>query len=243
MFEVCYAALDGVGKLLSGDVEPQCNSIACGVLWVVDNLIRGYRIKLYLCHLGVCCAEVEHCLVAVEALLATQRLARKAAVHKHAEVELWLCRGVVAQRVVPDGEAWHLHGVVCAVEKSNLVHRGLILHISVRILKGVDAVVHGLEVLRDEDTVLLGAGDDLGLILEHRRVPLVGALHAVGDEEVDERLAHRVRLHGICRIARHIHRVDLWARREDIAHGVQRVRLVVVLNRRAEVDGVGGVGA
>ena len=148
----------------------------------------------------------------------------------------------MAQRVEPDVEARHGARVVGRVEEAYLVYRGLILHVAVGILEGVDAVGHRLEVLGDEDAVLLGTGDDVGLMLEHRRVPLHGLLDRVGDEEPDEALAHRVGLVGVGRVARHIHRVDLGACREDVAHGVQRAALVGVLDGRAEVDGVGGVG-
>ena len=181
--------------------------------------------------------------MAVYTLLTGEHLACKATIHKHAEVELWLCRWVVTQRVVPDGKARHIHGVVGGVEEAYLVHRGLILHITIRILKGVDAIVYRLKVLCDEDTILLGTSDNMWLILEHRRVPLLGLLHAVGNEEVDERLTYAIGLIRVCRISRHVHRINLRTCREYVAHRVQRVRLVIILNRRAKVDSIGGIGA
>ncbi len=79
------------------------------------------------------------------------------------------------------------------------------------------------------------------LVPEHGRVVFDGTGHRVGREEPDEGLAHRVGLVRVGRIARHVHRVDLIARREYVAHRVQRVGLVVVLYGRAEVEGVGRV--
>ena len=58
---------------------------------------------------------------------------------------------------------------------------------------------------KTEDTVILGACYDLGLVLEHRRVPISGCLHRVGNEEPDEGLAHGVGLVGVGRVARHEH--------------------------------------
>ena len=241
MLEVGDCTLDGIGELLGRHIEPQSYGILAYALWVVDNALRGYRVELQFYNFGVLGAEIEHRLVACGALLSTQRLAHKAAIHKHTEVGLRLGRGVVAQRVEPDGETGHTAGVAYRVEEANLVYRGLILHIAVGVLEGVDTVIDRLEVLRDEDAVLLGTRDNRRLILKHRRVPLLRLLDRVGREEEDKRLAYRVGLIRIGSVARHIHRVNLLARREYIAHRVQGVALVVVENRRAEVDGIGGV--
>ena len=170
-----------------------------------------------------------------------QVLAREAHVGEHTQVELRIGRGVATNRIVPDGEVGHLSRVIDAIEEADLVDRGLVGLVVVAVVVGIDAVAHGLQVLRDEYTVALRAGDLRGFVLEHRRVVVAGCLDRVGLEEIDKRAAQRVGLLAILRIARHNERVDRRARREDVAQATQGVTLVIIGHGRAELDGVGGV--
>ena len=170
-----------------------------------------------------------------------QVLTREAHVGEHTQVELRISRGVAANRIVPDGKVGHLSRVIDAIEEADLVDRGLVGLVVVAVVVGIDAVTHRLQVLRDEDTVALRAGDLRGLILEHRRVVVAGRLDRVGLEEIDKRAAQRVGLLAILRVARHHERVDRGACREDVAQATQGVTLVIVGYGRAELDGVGGI--
>ena len=169
-------------------------------------------------------------------------LAPEGAVGEHAQVELRLGRGVAPHGVVPDGEVGQLGRVAGFVKEAHAVHGGVVELVAVRVLEGVDAVGYGLQVLGDEDAVVLGARDDGRTVEEERGVVLGRDGRGVGGEEPQEAPRHRVGLVGVGRIARADHRVDLAARGEDVAHGVERVALVVVADGRTEVECVGGIG-
>ena len=238
---VDYLAAYGVGQLGGRQVEPQCHRITSDGLRVVYDLLFGNAVEAYALDLRVPCPEVEHCLVAVRAGGLLEHLAFEDVIGEHAEVELRLGRRVHAQRVVPYCEVGQLGGVVGPFEEADLVGAGLVHLVVVGILEGVYPVGYRLEVLRDEYAVVLGPGYDVGLAVEDCRVVAGRLGQAVGDVEVDEALAYAVGHVAVGRVSRAYHRVDLAARREDVAGGMQRVALVVVADGAAEVEGIGGV--
>lgn len=242
VLEVGDGAADGVGKRLGGHVEPQRHRIAPHGLGVDDDPLVGDAVEVDAHDARVGRGEVEHRLVLERTGRLGEHLAAEGHVGEHAEVELRLGRHVAAQRVVPDGEVGQLERVLQLLDEAHLVDSGFVHLVVVRILDGVEPVGDGLEVLGDEDAVGLGPGDDRGLAVEDGRVVLGGLVQRVGRVEPDEALRHGVGLVAVGRVARENHRVDFVARREDVAHRVERVVLVVVLDGAAEVERIGGVG-
>ena len=186
-------------------------------------------------------AEIEHGLVPCGTFRLLERLPFEGHVGEHPHEDLRIGRDVMAQRVVPDRKVGHQRGVDQTVQKTHLVDRRFVHLVVVGILEGVDAVGNRFEVLRQENAVGLGAGDDLRLVVEQRRIVLFGFGNRVGDVKVDEALAYAVGLVGVDRIARQHHRIDLGSGRKDVTHRVEGVALVVVADRAAEIERIGGI--
>ena len=187
------------------------------------------------------CAEIEHSLVPCGTFRLLERLPFEGHVGEHPHEDLRIGRDVMAQRVVPDRKVGHQRGIDQTVQKTHLVDRRFVHLVVVGILEGVDAVGNRFEGLRQENAVGLGTGDDLRLVVEQRRIVLLGFGNRVGDVKVDEALAHAVGLVGVDRIARQHHRVDFGSGRKDVTHRVEGVALVVVADRAAEIERIGGI--
>lgn len=187
--------------------------------------------------------EVEHGLVLQGPGTLREHLPAELHVGEHAEIELRFGSHIAAQRVVPDGEVGHLGRIVGSLDETHLVGSRLVELVVVLVLHGIDPVGDRLEVLGDEDTVILGTRNDGRAVLEDRRVVVGGILHRVGRVEPDEALRDRVGLVAVGRIAREDHRVDLGTGREDVAHRIERVALVVVADGASEVERIGRVRA
>ena len=240
--EVGDGAADRVRQLLGRKVEPQGEGVAAPGLGLDDHPFGRNAVEAQFLDARVRRIEVEHGPVAARTLALREHLAAERHVGEHAQVELRLGRGVAPHGVVPDCEVGQLGRVAGFVEEAHAVHGGVVELVAVRVLEGVDAVGYGLQVLGDEDAVVLGARDDGRTVEVERGVVLGRDGRGVGGEEPQEAPRHRVGLVGVGRIARADHRVDLAARGEDVAHGVERVALVVVADGRTEVERVGGIG-
>ena len=236
VLEIGDLALDRIGKCRRRHVEPQGDGVAPDGLRVEDDPILGDAVEADPLDLRVRGGEIEHRLVLQGTFGLRKHLAPERPVGKHAQVELRFSHDILADRIVPHGEIGLLTGVVGAFEEAYLVGTGFINLVVVLVLDGIDAVSDRLEVLGDEDTVVLGAGDDGRLVLEDRRVVFGDIFHRISGKEPDEALRHGVGLIAVGRITRHDHRVDLGPRREDITHRVERVALVVVSDGAAEVE-------
>ncbi len=242
MTHVSYLAAQRVGHNVRFGGEPQRQRVAVPARGLGYYLLGADPLERYAPYVGTCRGEIEHRLVAVGALGLLQRLAAEAHVGEESEIELRIGRDVTSHRVVPDGERRHFGRIVSPLQKANLVDRRLVGAVVVRVVKGVYAIGHGTQVLRHEYSVLLRAGYLRGLVLEHHGVVLLGRGDRIGLEEVDERAAQRIGLLALLGVARHHQRIDLVARREDVTQAVERIALVVVRHRRAEFDGIGGIG-
>ena len=174
-------------------------------------------------------------------ILIDQTLIDKGLVGEHSEVELWLGTRIHTQRVEPDGKLGQLHRVVEGVEQSHHIGTRLVELVIVLVAYGVDAIVYGLEVLSDEDTIVLRSSNHIGFAIEDGGVVARGLWQRIGNVEPYEGTTYRVSLVGVGCIARTHYRIDLIACREYKAHSVERVTLVVVADGRAEIDGVGGI--
>ena len=180
--------------------------------------------------------KVEHRLVLLRTLALRKNLPLEGLVQEHPEVELRLRRDVTPHRIVPHREIRHLRGIPRPLDEAHLVVPRIVHLVVVLVLHGIDPVGDRFEVLRNENPVVLRTRDHRRLVLEDRRVVLRNLFHRVRRVEPDERLRHRIRLVAVRRVARHHHRVDLRARREDVAHRIERIPLVVVLDRAPEIQ-------
>ena len=241
VFEIGDLALDRIGKRRRGDVEPQGDRISAHGLRIDDHPVGRNAVETEPGDLRTRRGEVEHRLVLQRPLGLRKHLAAERLVGEHAEIELRFGGHVPADRVVPHAEIGHLGRVVGPFEETHLVATRLVHLIVVLILNGIDAVGDRLEVLGDEDAVVLGTGDGRGFVLEDRGVVSGDLLDRVGREEPDEALRHGVGLVTVGRIARKDHRVDLGTRREDVAHRIERVALVVVADGAAEIERIGRI--
>ena len=241
VFEIGDLALDRIGKRGRGHVEPQGHRIAPHGLGIPDDPLGGDAVEPQAGDFGMRGAEIEHGLVPCGTFRLLERLPFEGHVGEHPHEDLRIGRDVMAQRVVPDRKVGHQRGVDQTVQKTHLVDRRFVHLVVVGILEGVDAVGNRFEVLRQENAVGLGAGDDLRLVVEQRRIVLFGFGNRVGDVKVDEALAYAVGLVGVDRIARQHHRIDLGSGRKDVTHRVEGVALVVVADRAAEIERIGGI--
>ena len=185
--------------------------------------------------------KVEHRLVLLRTLALRQHLTLEGLVGEHPEVKLRLGRDVLPDRIVPHRKVGHLGRIPHPVDEAHLVGSRIVHLVVVLVLHGVDPVGDRLEVLRNEDAVVLRPPDHRRLVVEERRVILRHILHRIGRVEPDERLRNRIGPVTVGRIARHDHRVDLRARRKDVTHRIERIALVIVTDRTAEIQRIGRV--
>ena len=147
----------------------------------------------------------------------------------------------MAQRVKPNSKWWHCGGVIERIKDTHKVCTWLIHLVVVLISEGVDAVGYWLKVLRNEDSVVLRAGNNIGLAVEDCRVVVWCIGQRVCDIKPEECSANGVCFIRVGRISRAHQRVYRIARREDIAHCIDWVTLVIITNGATKVNGVGGI--
>ena len=241
VLQVDELPLDRIRKLGRRNVEPQRDGILAHGLRIDDHPILRNAVESQRPDHRMRRRKVEHRLVLLRPLALRQHLTLEGLVGEHPEVELRLGRNVLPDRVVPHRKVGHLGRIPHPVDEAHLVAPRIVHLVVVLVLHGVDPVGDRLEVLRNEDTIVLRTADHRRLVVEERRVVLRHILHRIGRVEPDERLRNRIGPITVGRIARHDHRVDLRARRKDVAHRIERIALVVVADRTAEIQRIGRI--
>ena len=176
--------------------------------------------------------------VAVRALRSGVGLPSERFVHEHPHHDLRVGLHVAARGVVPDVESRLVQRVVGRVEECHAVHSRFVFEVPVVVFERVDPVVDRFQVLSDEDSVRERFPDGDRFAFQQRRIVLRDRVgFRVVKEDVD--VAHRIRRHGVGRVAGHQQRVDVVARRKDVAQAGIRIPLVVVHDAFAEVQRIG----
>ena len=241
MLQVDELPLDRIGQFGRRHVEPQRNGILAHGLRIDNHPVRRNAVEPKRPDNRMGRRKVKHRLMLFRPLALRENLSFEGLVGEHPEVELRLGRNVLPDRIVPHRKIGHLGRIPRPLDKAHLVGAGFVGLVVVRILHGVDPIGDRLEILRDEDAVVLRPPDHRRLMLEERRVVRRHILHRIGRVEPDERLRYRIGPVAVGRIARHDHRIDLRSRRKDIAHRIERVALVVVADRTAEIQRIGRI--
>ena len=230
--------LQGILDTLGWHFKPQSNGVLALGHILPHNTIRGDIVEGEALNFGIGCTKAQDNLILQGTLRSGHILTLEVLVHKQTQIDLRVGRRVMTQRINPIGKARKILRIDILVEEAHLIDTRLIGSVLVLILHSIDLVVDRFEVLRHKDSVILGAGNGVGLVFEQDGV-VFGDSVAQRVVEEQQCLACAIATLTVGNVARHNHRVDALARREYIAQAIEDVTLVVVPDGATEVERIG----